>query len=528
MGNNTAFKLLSAPPEGERASETNPLLKNGTNNANVAEGSASRQTAQPIAKRLRSGKGKEISEGSRQKKKRKAPSPQQPYMTQAAPPYSIVSDLLNTRANITLGQIMAMPPFRNDVRKALAPKRAKATKVANHTKIEGNTPMMCKAQVAGWKVEVILDSGSSISIVSKSFMESLGRRVERSSERRITGIHGEKRSSLGIVTQVPVKIGSVTVAVDTEVIDASGYSLVLGTDWLRKAGAIIDYQHCKLTLKDERGAISIPCRNTNEVSPGSDDESDSESDEENNESSEDSGEETDDNEANFVGLSYNLPQQGTSVKYKITSEGIRTSSEYTTWETYDYLTYCFDIVRKKKKRKQGRRSVTGPKSSCWCEKYLETREDKCETCEEQLREWEAISILPQNEIQDIRCNLTQGGAEMLEENQYKPIVAKIIGEFPNLAASDLSQLGKTGVYQHTIDVGTAKPIKLHPYRTSPRHLSFLKEEIERMLANGLIKKSFSPWSAPTVVVSKKNGKFRLCIDYRKLNAVTKPDAYPVP
>ena len=48
-----------------------------------------------------------------------------------------------------------------------------------------------------------------------------------------------------------------------------------------------------------------------------------------------------------------------------------------------------------------------------------------------------------------------------------------------------------------------------------------------MLENGLIKKSFSPWSAPTVIVNKKNGKFRLCIDYRKLNAVTKPDAYPV-
>src|SRR4051812_6475390 len=49
-----------------------------------------------------------------------------------------------------------------------------------------------------------------------------------------------------------------------------------------------------------------------------------------------------------------------------------------------------------------------------------------------------------------------------------------------------------------------------------------------MLDNKLIKKSFSPWSALTVIVNKKNRKFGLCIDYRKLNAVTKPDAYPVP
>ena len=95
-------------------------------------------------------------------------------------------------------------------------------------------------------------------------------------------------------------------------------------------------------------------------------------------------------------------------------------------------------------------------------------------------------------------------------------------------AENLSELGKTNLYRHTIDTGEAKPIKLHPYRTSPRHLEFLKEEIANMLENQLIQKSFSPWSAPIVVVNKKNGKYRLCVDYRKLNAVTKPDAYPVP
>jgi hypothetical protein len=356
-------------------------------------------------------------------------------------------------------------------------------KVANHTKIEGNTPMMCKAQVAGWKVEVILDSGSSISIVSKNFMESLGRRIEKPSERRITGIHGEKRPSLGIVTQVPVKIRSMAVAVDMEVIDASGYSLVLGTDWLKRANAIIDYQECKLTLRNEKGMISVPCRNTSEVSLDSDDSGNSESEEEYDESSEDSDAEDDENEANFVGLSYDLPQQETRVKYKITSEGIRKNSECTTWETYDYLTYCFDVVKKKKKHREGKRKASGPNSYCWCDKYLENKEDECEMCEERLREWEAISIIPRDEIQNVRCNLVQGGAEMLEENQHKSLIDEIIGEFPNLAASDLSQLGKTNVYQHTIDVGEAKPIKLHPYRTSPRHLEFLKEEIGRMLNN---------------------------------------------
>ena len=53
--------------------------------------------------------------------------------------------------------------------------------------------MTCKAQVTGWKVKVILDSGSSISIISKKFMESIGQRIEKVSGRKITGIYGERR-----------------------------------------------------------------------------------------------------------------------------------------------------------------------------------------------------------------------------------------------------------------------------------------------------------------------------------------------
>ena len=385
--------------------------------------------------------------------------------------------------------------------------------------------MTCKAQVAGWKVEVILDSGSSISIISKKFMESIGRRIEKESGRRITGIHGERRPSLGVVTQVPIKMEEIVVAVDMEVIDAIGYALILGTDWLRKAHAIIDYQECKLILKDNEHTAQISCRNT-KAAILSDDNNDDDSEEEYVESSDDSDTE-DDEEVNFVGLTYELSHQETYMKYKVTSEGLYKDSKLTTWETYDQLSYCLDPVRRKKGA-QERRKATGPNSYCWCDNYLETRLDICEVCEGYQQDHEAISILPRNEIQDIRCNLVRGGVEKLEGNQYKSQVYEIIKGFPNLVAEDLSELGKTNLYQHTIDTGEAKPIKLNPYRTSPRYLEFLKEEIANMLKNGLIRKSFSPWSAPIVVVNKKNGKFRLCVDYRKLNTVTKPDAYPVP
>ena len=58
--------------------------------------------------------------------------------------------------------------------------------------------------------------------------------------------------------------------------------------------------------------------------------------------------------------------------------------------------------------------------------------------------------------------------------------------------------------------------------------TFINEEIRRMLENNLITESTSPWASPVVLVSKKNGKKRFCVDYRKLNAITKKNAYPLP
>ena len=52
--------------------------------------------------------------------------------------------------------------------------------------------------------------------------------------------------------------------------------------------------------------------------------------------------------------------------------------------------------------------------------------------------------------------------------------------------------------------------------------------IDKMLARGIISKSNSPWSAPIVIIKKKDGTNRFCVDYRKLNKVTIKDNYPVP
>ena len=82
--------------------------------------------------------------------------------------------------------------------------------------------------------------------------------------------------------------------------------------------------------------------------------------------------------------------------------------------------------------------------------------------------------------------------------------------------------------QHRIDTGNSVAI-----RQQPRRLPLAKQEetsamIQKMLKDGIIEESTSPWSSPVVLVAKKDGSLRFCVDYRKLNNVTKKDSYPLP
>jgi len=86
--------------------------------------------------------------------------------------------------------------------------------------------------------------------------------------------------------------------------------------------------------------------------------------------------------------------------------------------------------------------------------------------------------------------------------------------------------GKTTLISHTISVhpGT-HPIKLPPYRVNSTKAEAIKTELDNMLELGVTEPSNSPWAAPVVLIPKSDNTIRFCIDYRRLNAVTVPDAF---
>lgn len=95
---------------------------------------------------------------------------------------------------------------------------------------------------------------------------------------------------------------------------------------------------------------------------------------------------------------------------------------------------------------------------------------------------------------------------------------------------DIFALGgePTPFAEHCIDTGDHVPISVPPYRMAPGKREVLKLELNKLLDAGVIEECESPWSAPVVLVPKKDGGVRLCVDYRGLNAVTKADSYPLP
>lgn len=99
-------------------------------------------------------------------------------------------------------------------------------------------------------------------------------------------------------------------------------------------------------------------------------------------------------------------------------------------------------------------------------------------------------------------------------------------KFQDIFSESKSDLGRTDLTQHGIFIGDARPIKQPPRRVPFAMREQLQKQVDKMLDQDLIEPSQSPWSSPVVLV-KKDGSFRFCVDYRRLNAVTCKDAHPL-
>ena len=113
-----------------------------------------------------------------------------------------------------------------------------------------------------------------------------------------------------------------------------------------------------------------------------------------------------------------------------------------------------------------------------------------------------------------------------EDEVYR--IVDTLSKYADLFISEGISMGAAKGVEHTIETGSARPISQPPRRMSPSERALVHEMTTEMLHNKVISPSNSPWSSPIVLVKKKDGKQRFCIDFRKLNDITTKDAYPIP
>ena len=107
-------------------------------------------------------------------------------------------------------------------------------------------------------------------------------------------------------------------------------------------------------------------------------------------------------------------------------------------------------------------------------------------------------------------------------------VRKLLLEFSDVFSSGDHDIGRTSLAEHSITTGDSRPIKVPPRRLPVGKRLDAEQMITNMKTQGLIEASCSPWSSPLVLVRKKDGTLRCCVDYRLLNNVTIKDSYPLP
>ncbi|XP_055854500.1 uncharacterized protein LOC129918155 [Episyrphus balteatus] len=118
-------------------------------------------------------------------------------------------------------------------------------------------------------------------------------------------------------------------------------------------------------------------------------------------------------------------------------------------------------------------------------------------------------------------------SDNLSQHQLN-VAGRLLHEYADIFSSPSGQYGRTQLVQHRIDTGDARPIRQPARRLPLAKQGEVEEMISTMKKDGLIENSKSPWASPVVLVKKKDGSTRFCVDYRRLNDVTKKDSYPLP
>ncbi|KAG9302399.1 hypothetical protein G9A89_011449 [Geosiphon pyriformis] len=279
--------------------------------------------------------------------------------------------------------------FRKNFHKSLIPKKKtpKTNKCLCQTGFADNsnvTSLICKTQVAGYFIDLILDSGSSVSVIAKHFLEAIGRKIDEPSTRPITNIYGNKKKDLGIVKAIPVHINDISIEINMKVSEAKEYTIIVGNEWLKKAKALLNYELCKLTIRYGKKPIVIKCHYWTTSSVPKQNQEEKQSNESDNDESDDEDQEEQKKTVEFVYIIFTSNGKPLD-NIKADKEEIIVNdklicckkAKYSYWWHGSYAWY-------------------------WCNKPLYSPSNKCKSCLIYYKNWEPISLIFREELKKVQ------------------------------------------------------------------------------------------------------------------------------
>ncbi|SAL96908.1 hypothetical protein [Absidia glauca] len=497
--------------------------------------------------------------------------------------YNLADDVLSRKADIEVRDLIAASPMlKKQLLEVCRPKRQNRTVSLNAIE-EGEivtTAAYAEVHVA------------AKSCISRTMMKMLDMEIDAQSTSVFTLGNGSKQPTLGIVLDVPIGIADgFNIPDNMEVLPQCPAHLILGIDWLNHAQAIINIKLGTLTVtyKQRKMVIPItyikasskpptlkasnmiyketelvqtpqpikkvvPLKDQIDEDEDEDDSSDDETEEE--EWEHDEKEESEDDDQELCQLT---PIEQKDYTLKVTM-GTDTQIEIsTTEEGFTLPPYSMCLLDLSAPDDRAIPTIIHMQPDSSYEKYLTIDQFIDVNLSDQDKDYPPNTILAQR-MKEIKIDsedeqaigfelahmaigedVIQTEQQPLDINQMEKLqvgdvpsdiresLLKLLSEFQDVFDWHNDRMGRTTLLDHEILLKeNTPPIRHRPYRMAPVEQEYLKKELDRLCDLGIIKPANTPFTAPIILVKKKNGDYRMVVDYRKLNAQTKVDAYPLP